>query len=155
MTEILYEFAPTSNDRLYLWLGIAFTIIGYGTAWWLLTRKRTGRERTMFTILAMLAFFVGLMAMSTAFFSGWSLRKQGKVELSRTAVILGNAVIPYQDVKKIYYKKDKSGSIFQGQGTTNTFLVIEQRGGKTHVISEEQYPIGEIMTRIKEITKKD
>jgi hypothetical protein len=157
MTELLYKFTPTSDDQFYLWLGIILAIVGFATSYYLLKKPATGRTYTGNSILAMLAFFVGMMAISTAFFSGWSLRKQGKIELYQEGIQLGADQIPYGTIRKIYFKQDKSASIFQAQGTTktNTFLVIEQEGGKTHAISEEQFPIGEIMTRIKEITKKE
>jgi len=157
MTELLYKYAPTSDDQFYLWLGIILALAGFGTAYYLLKKPATGRAYTNNSILAMLAFFVGTMAISTAFFSGWSLRKQGKIELYQEGIQLGADQIPYGEIRKIYFKQDKSASVFQAQGTTTTitFLVIEQEGGKTHAISEDQFPIGEIMSRIKEITKKD
>lgn len=157
MTDILYQYQPDSDDRFYLWLGIILAAGAFLATYFILRKPRTGRAHTNAVILAMLAFFVGLMAVGTAFFSGWSLRKQGKVELYQDGLQLGSSSIPYQDIKKIYYKQDKSSSPFQGptNNETHTFLVIEQKGGKTHAISEESFPIGEIMTRIKEITKKD
>ena len=157
MTELLYKFEPTSDDQFYLWLGIFLALAGFGTAYYLLKKPATGRTYTSNSILAMLAFFVGLMAFGTAFFSGWSLRKQGKVVLYKEGIQLGADEIPYGEIRKIYFKQDKSASVFQAQATTRTvtFLVIEQEGGKTHAISEQQFPIGEIMSSINEITKKE
>lgn len=157
MTELLFKYTPTSDDQFYLWLGIALALAGFGTAYYLLKKPAAGRTYTTNSILAMLAFFVGTMAVGTAFFSGWSLRKQGKIELYQEGLQVGSDEIPYGEIRKIYFKQDKSASVFQAQATTKTvtFLVIEQEGGKVHAISEEQFPIGEIMSRIKEITKKD
>lgn len=157
MTDILYQYTPDSDDRFYLWFGIILALGAFLATYLMLRKPRTGRAHTNAVILAMLAFFVGMMAVGTAFFSGWSLRKQGKVELYQEALRLGSATIPYEDIKKIYFKQDKSASPFQTQATTqtSTFLVIEQKGGKVHAIADEHFPIGEIMTRIKEITKKD
>ena len=47
----------------------------------------------------MLAFFVGTMAIGTAFFSGWSLRKQGKIELYQEGIQLGADEIPYGEIR--------------------------------------------------------
>ncbi len=157
MTEILYKYTPTSDDQFYLWLGIILAFAGFGTAYFLLKKPAVGRAYTGNSIIAMLAFFVGLMAVGTAFFSGWSLRKQGKVEIYQEGIQFGATEIPYTEIRKIYVKQDKSASVFQAQGATTTinYLVIEQEGGKVHAISEEYFPIGEIMGRIKEITKKE
>ncbi len=152
-SEILYEFHPDSSDRLYLWLGIAIAIGAFFLTYYFLKQPKQGREHTKAALIAMLFFFTGLMATGTAFFSGWSLRKQGKVVLQSEQIQIGNSTIPFEQIGKIYYKKDKQSSIFQAvEGTTTiTFLVIEEKGGITHALSEEQFPIGEIRSRLEEI----
>lgn len=151
--DILFEFRPDSTDQLYLWLGIAVAIGAFFLTYYFLRKPNTGREHTKAALIAMLFFFAGLLATGTAFFSGWSLLKQGKVVLQQDQMQIGQSTIPYQNINKIYYKKDKQSSIFQGiEGTsTITFLVIEEKGAVIHALSEEQFPIGEIRTRLEEI----
>ena len=153
-SEILFEFKPDSTDRLFLWLGIIIAAAAFGLTYYFLRQPKTGRAHTQAALVAMLFFFLGLLATGTAFFSGWSLLRQGKVVIQANQIQIGNAEIPYNEITRIYYKRDKQASIFQAvEGTTTiTFLVVETKIGKTFALSEQQYPIGEIRSRIEEVT---
>lgn len=152
-SDILHEFRPDTTDHLYMWIGILIALAAFLLTYYFLRQPQKGREHTKAALIAMLFFFTGLMASGTAFFSGWSLLKQGKVILEQKQMQIGQSTIPYQQINKIYYKKDKQSSIFQAieGSTTITFLVIEEKGGRTHALSEEQFPIGEIRSRLEEI----
>lgn len=155
-SDVLFEFKPDSNDQLYLWIGLGIAIVAFYLCYHYLRRPKKGREHTISMLVAMLFFFTGLMAIGTAFFSGWSSLKQGKVLIMEDQLQIGQDVIPYQDIKKVYYKKDKQGSIFQGAGgaTTYTFLVFEVQGGATYALSEQQFPIGKIRSSLEEVLSK-
>ncbi|MEL6655714.1 MAG: hypothetical protein AAFR36_04675 [Bacteroidota bacterium] len=152
-SEILFEYSPESTDRLFLWLGILVALGAFALTYFFLSKKRTGRAHTQDVLVAMLFFFLGLLATGTAFFSGWSLLRQGKVVLQAEQLQIGNNTILYSDINKIYYKRDKQASVFQAvEGTTTiNFLVVEAKGGRTYPLSEQQYPIGEIRSRLEEI----
>ena len=152
-SEILFEFRPESTDRLFLWLGIIIALGAFALTYYFLRKPRTGRAHTQAALVAMLFFFMGLLATGTAFFSGWSLLRQGKVVIQAEQLQIGNQTIAYTDIKRIFYKRDKQASIFQAvEGTTTiNFLVVEEKGGRAHALSEQQYPIGEIRSRLEEV----
>lgn len=151
--DILHTFEPDSSDRLFLWLGLAVAVVAFYLTYHFLRQKKKGREHTKAALIAMLFFFTGLMAFGTAFFSGWSVLKQGKIVLQQEQMQIGQRDIPYTQINKIYFKQEKQASPFQAINNTSviSFLVVEEKGGRTHAISEEQFPIGEIRTRIEEI----
>lgn len=152
MNEALYTYTADMSDRWYLWGGIALALVAFYVAYYLLKKPAKGRTHTRNAMLAMLFFFLGLLATGTAFFSGWNLRKQGSVNIYTDAIEVGAQRVPYQQVAKIFIKQDKSASPFTGQqAETINFLVIQERGGKVHALSEQQYPIGEIRGRLEAV----
>lgn len=157
MEKVLYSYQPNSNDQWYLWLGILLSVVAFGGCYWLLQRKGDKTTRTNSIILAMLAFFVGMMSFATAFFSGWNLRKQGKVELYAEQLIIGQENIPFANIRDITMRRD-GGSTMLGindDKTTNLYLLIERKDGRTFALSSQHFPINEIAGKLKELTKAD
>ncbi|MEM1216777.1 MAG: hypothetical protein AAGJ82_13870 [Bacteroidota bacterium] len=155
MKQVLRTYTPTSNDQLYLYLGIALAVLMGGLCYWLLQRGGDKGQRTNRIILAMLAFFVGMMAMATAFFSGWNLQKQGKVELYAEQLVIGSAVIPFDQIRNIAMRRDGGNSMLgiTDDATVSVVLLIERRDGRTFALSSQHYPVNEIATELKELTE--
>jgi hypothetical protein len=153
MNDVLYSYLPESNDRLYLWLGLVIAIGTFGLSYWLLKKPAKGRAHTSNALVAMLVFFMGLLAATTAFFSGWSAYKQGKIEIYADHLTYGNTDIPYANVRKFSLKKDETTGLLgqAGREVTTFFLVIETKDGKTYAISDKSYPINEIRANLNTI----
>lgn len=149
MDNPLYTYRVESADGVYLWVGIVLAILSFAGTYFLLKRPGQGRKHTMSVLMAMLLFFAGLMATATAFFSGWSLRKQGTVDIYADRIVIGQHEVPFSQIKELYLKKDQSGSILQQGGETYLFLVIQDRAGKASAVSNQNYPVQEIMENLK------
>jgi hypothetical protein len=156
MNDDVITFHPDSSDQLYLWLGIAIALAAFTACYFLLKKPAKGRSYTNQTIIAMLFFFVGLMAASTAFFSGWNLRKQGTISLQANEMTIGVNHIPYTDIKELYLRKDQGVSAFGMPDTeeANLILMVEKKDGQTFAISSQQFPVNEIYGQLKTILKK-
>ena len=107
-------------------------------------------------IVAMLVFFLAIIAMSTAFFSGWNILKTGKVALYENKIVIGQSAIPFTNIKNVIIETDRGTSLINPKINTRSIdiLLIEEKSGAVHAISEEQYPVGEIMKKLKELTEK-
>ncbi|MEL7220519.1 MAG: hypothetical protein AAGJ93_04320 [Bacteroidota bacterium] len=156
MNDDILTFHPDSNDQLYLWLGIALALLAFGACYYFLKKPAQGRSYTNQTITAMLFFFVGLMASSTAFFSGWNLRRQGNISLKANEMIIGVNQVAYSDIKDLYLRKDQASSALGMPSTeaANLILIVEKKNGKTFAISSTQFPINEIYGELKLILDK-
>jgi hypothetical protein len=156
MNDHITTFQPDSSDQLYLWLGIAIALVAFIACYYLLKKPAKGRSYTNHTIIAMLFFFVGLMATSTAFFSGWNLRKQGSISLQANEMTIGVNHIPYNEIKELYLRKDQGVSALGMPNTeeANLILMVEKKGGQTFAISSQQFPVNEIYGQLKAILKK-
>lgn len=155
MNTPLFTYLPTSNDQLYLWLGIAIGILAGISCYWLLTNPGNKQNRNYRIILALLSFFVAMMALGTAFFSGWNLQRQGKVELYADQLVIGQEEIPFTAIRNITMKRDRGSSLLgiNDQQTATTFLLIERSDGRSFVLSDQHFPLNEIAGRLKELQK--
>lgn len=156
MNDDILTFQPNSNDQTYLWLGIIIAIIAFAVCYYFLKKPAKGRTYTTQTIIAMLFFFLGLMASSTAFFSGWNLRRQGNISLKANEMTIGVNQIDYDDIKDLYLRKDQAGSALglPSKEAANLILIVEKKDGKTFAISSKQFPINEIYGQLKLILGK-
>lgn len=149
MNDVLFTYRADSADALYLWIGIVVAVSSFVGTYLLLRNPGQGRKHTLSVLMAMLLFFAGLMAAATSFFSGWSLRKQGVVEIFADRLVIGKHEVPFDQIKELYLKKDQSGSVLQQEGKQYLFLVIQDRSGKASTISDQNYPVYEIMEQLK------
>jgi len=153
MNDILYSYLSTSDDRLYLWLGLVIASATFGLSFWILKKPAKGRAHTSNALVAMLLFFVGLLAASSAFFSGWSWYKQVRIDIYADHLTYGTTTIPYANVRKFSLKKEETTGLLgqAGREVTTFFLVIETKDGKTYAISDKSYPVNEIRANLNTI----
>ncbi len=153
MTEALYTFTPNhSSDQVTFWSSIAITVVAIFLTVRMLKRQE-GMDYNRRMLLAMLFFFGGIIAAGTAFFSGWSMYKQGTVYLYEDAVRIGEERFAFTDIRRMVVKEDKGQSFVNPQITTRTtrILLIELKNGHVFALSEEQYPLADLLGRLKEI----
>lgn len=155
MSEIISTYTPTDGaDNATFWLGLAAMLIGFGLAYWQSQRQVEAGEYSRKMLVSMLFFFTGLLGMGTAFFSYWSLERQGQVILYTDGIQVGGSTVYYKEIKRVFIKEDKTSTIFKPEQTVNhRFLVIEPKEGRTLVVSEMEYPIGEIIGKIKQVVQ--
>lgn len=157
MGEIISTYAPTSNsDQITLIVCVLIAIIGFYLTYRFLKRKVTREQHNRNVLMAMLFFFAALISTTAAFFSGWSLSKQGQVVLYEEGMKIGRNELAYSSIKRMAVRNDQSSSFVNPQITTRSanILLIESKDGKTYALSSEYYPLGEVYAKLKELSGK-
>lgn len=156
MGEIVSTYAPTSNDQITLIISILIAIVGFYLTYRFLKRKVTREQHSRNVLIAMLFFFAALISTTVAFFSGWSLSKQGQVVLYENGMKIGGNELAYSSIKRMVVRNDQSSSFVNPQVTTRSsnILLIESKDGRTYALSSEHYPLGELYAKLKEISGK-
>lgn len=157
MNEPLYTFDPThAQDELTLYLSLFIGLLALVVAILLLRRRSAPEQRNRRLLGAMLAFFIFLIAAGTAFFSGLFMRKIGPVHMYESKMETSYGEVAYPDIRNAYIHVDKQPSMINPNITRRStrMLVIEEKDGRTHVLPEENYPIEQILGRMREIVNK-
>ena len=121
---------------------------------WFINRPTAGadnRQRSLRMVLAMLAFFGGLLCMGMVVFGLWSVRKLVPVQVEKTYTITPYGKADYTDIQQMLMKESREVHPLTGQpkGKPVFLLMLVETSGKTHVMSEENYPVREIYTALK------
>lgn len=152
MEQIIQTFQPTAtSDQSSFWAGIMVAILALAGMVFLLLRPAKQGDRNRRLLVAMLSFFVFLIAASTAFFSWWSMEKTGPVHFYAAGIQTPYGKVKFQEIRNAYIHQDKEKSLVNPNVVTRAtnILVIEEISGKTHALSEAQYPISQILGRLK------
>lgn len=152
MEEALYTF--TADHRATTQTALIAIIIALGALAGmaaLLKKKAEGRQRNQNMLAAMLLFFVFLIGGGAAFFSWLKIRKTGPVAIYEDAVETPYGKAAFRTMKDAYIHADNEPSLIDPARAVRTtrMLVIEEKNGKTHVLSEQDYPINEILPALK------
>ena len=156
MEEALYTFTPdNSASAQTAWFAAVIALGALAGMAAMLKKKAQGRNHNLNMLAAMLLFFVLLISSGTAFFSWWKIQKSGPVAVYADAVETPYGRAAFSTVKDAYIHVDNQPSLISpGRNVRTTkMLVIEERSGKTHVMSEEDYPIKEMLPAIKSAFK--
>lgn len=157
MNEALYTFEPVhQGDQVTLLLAAVIALGALAGTIFLLRKPAASGQRNYQILGAMLLFFVFLIAASTAFFSGLFMRKMGPVTLYKNSMETPYGVIAYPDISNAYIYVDKQPSIVNPNITrrSSRMLIIEEKNDKAHVFPEANYPIEEMLARMKEVIRK-
>lgn len=130
----------------------AILFAGTALATVLLLRKAKGTRRQTFIILALLSFIVCLIAGGTALFSKLTTYKLGPVTLTDTYLKTPYGQTDLDQIANAYIEKDQKRHLISPDRTTGgiRLLIILEQGGRTHVLSEENYPIEQILQAMRE-----
>lgn len=152
MEEILVRFEPIQDSsNISMWIGVLVGLGGIGLCAWLFLKKEEGLNRQRNIILAMLFFFVGMIAFGTSFFTFWTQQKTGSVIIYANAVETTFGKTKFQDLKNasITVAGNKSLVNPNQQRNTTRLLLIEEHDGKAHILSEDNYQIEAILNKLK------
>lgn len=154
MEPILYTYTANQNDlslTIFVSLGLALPAI-VGMIW--LLRKSTSGDNNRRLLIAMLLFFVGIIGGGTAFFSWLTTRKLGPVTLTASTITTPYGQAPYSQIREAYLKNDPQGSWLDPTGNSRQIrlLFLIEDTGKTHVLSEKNYPVSEILAKMRSLT---
>jgi len=156
MGELQYTFdAVNSGASTNFILSLIAAVVGLVGMLYLLRRKVSYEERNRNIVIAMLLFFLFLIGSSTAFFSYLRVRKVGPVEIYETGMVTPYGKVAFKDIRNAEIMVDKSSSLLsEAAGRSTRILAIIENSGKTHALSEEDYPVQEVLGRMKQAIKE-
>jgi hypothetical protein len=102
-------------------------------------------------LVAMLLFFASLISLGTSVFTGLKLKKNTPVQIYADAIATPYGLARYDNIKNAAIIADKRPSLINSNQSVSItkLLLIEEKGGKAHVLSEEDYPIKAILRQLK------
>lgn len=153
MENALYIFEPHNSAMTQtVWVAAIIALGSLAGMVVMLKKKAKGRQHYQNMLLAMLFFFAALISSGTAFFSWLKIRKTGPVSIYQDEVTTPYGSAAFSTIKDAYIHADNQPSLINpGKAVRTTkILVIEEKSGKAHVMSEEDYPIKEILPVLKD-----
>lgn len=152
MDTPLATFEPTASGMQSISI-IAFIVsvaCGIGT-FLLLRQKKRGSAKNMNVLIAMLLFFVGMIALGTFVFNGLAYQRIGTVTIYESGIQLGKKQIPFSDLENAKIEEIVETSFINPNSIReNTrVLFIADKSGKTYALSSEHYPVDKIMERMR------
>ncbi|GJM31316.1 MAG: hypothetical protein DHS20C18_03170 [Saprospiraceae bacterium] len=157
METPLYTFtASISADQITFWTAFIIALAALVGLIFLIRRKVEREAYNRNALLSMLTFFAFLIAASTAFFSSWSMKKTGPVSIYSDRIELPSGTVQFEEMKKAYLKREIKRSVIDPKKSSKevSLLLIEENTGKLHVLSELNYPVSEILNKLKEAQKE-
>ncbi|HMQ64107.1 MAG TPA: hypothetical protein PKE06_25710 [Flavilitoribacter sp.] len=158
MKEPIFTAQPIqSADQWSFWIAAAVAVMAL-LAMWKTLNGGFGLERNRAKVISMLLFFAFMIAASTAFFSFWSMRKTGPVRIYADAIETPYGKVAFEDIADARIETIRRPSLVdpaQNRGKNVKALVIEERNRKIHYLSEKNYNINEIMSRLKAAVDAD
>jgi len=151
--EYVFEVQAGVNN-LWIGLGIMLIILCFGAAVFLFRYQRLSSK--MRATLAMLFFFFGLLATGTTVFSYLGQAKLDPVKIYSDRITTTYGTAQFSDIQNARIIKDQDRSLINQDivRRETALLYIEEKGGKVHVLSAEQYPVEDILQRMRELIKK-
>lgn len=152
-TFVPYDLAlPTS-----VWLSILVALAAAAAVFYFLRPSKERGQRNTRVLVAMLFFFMAIMAAGTAFFSFWNSRRTlAPVLVFEDRLESGYGTSSMKNIKVAYLKTEDRNTLFPTaqNAKKDTFLLVEQRDGRTHVFSHQDYPVKEMAVKIRELMGK-
>ena len=149
MQDAIYIIDPISQENLvFFWIGLIIAIASVIGMVVVLKQKKSYQQRNWQMLVSMLLFFVFLISISTAFFSFWAHQKIGPVKIEAEAIETAYGKVSFREIKKISFHESNQPSMINPNINRSTvrILLIEERSGKIHALSEENYDINSIMS---------
>ena len=110
--NVLQQFeSNTSSQQLTFALTVFIALIAFGGLIFLLKKKAPTGKHNRNMLVAMLLFFVFLIAASTAFFSKWSSLKTGTISIYPDKIETGYGIATFDQIKKVYLKDNELPSM--------------------------------------------
>lgn len=147
---VIFDSVNTSDNNSFWGSLIVAVVAGIGL-YFILRQKNTGDAYRRQMLIAMLAFFAMIMAAGTAFFSFWSMQKTGPVYVYENSIVTPYGEAKYANISKAYIEMNNQQALLNPGNTTSSvrMLFLEERDGKMHVLSEDNYEIDKILKEIR------
>ncbi len=150
----IYQASDTGYfSTIILPILLAIALIGLAIY---LSKKEVGyKNRNLKNLVFLMSLFGIMICMSVAIFSLLNQRHLQAVELSQMHLKIEGEEIPLKELKRVYLKQDFQSSHLSPQIIRDTtyLLVVEERAGKIYVLSDNNYPVKEMVVSINEAMK--
>lgn len=146
--------AAGAASNVTLILALLATIVGLAGTIFLLIKPAPRGQHNQRMLIAMLLFFTFLIGASTAFFSWMRTERLQPVFIYDDAVETSFGYLSYDKIGNAKIMMDKQNQPFSNlnQETTRMLAIIE-KNGKTHALSEADYPIDDILRELRKAVK--
>lgn len=122
------------GNNTTLWISLGLMVLGFVLTFMFFKKYKT---------LALLTFFVGIIATCSTIFSFWSQQKLIPVELDATKLVTPYGETQLSEIKAAYIRGENEKSTIIREDDTKLLIIVE-RTNKTHVLSELNYPVDTI-----------
>ncbi len=156
MENILYTIEPeASGSGATIALSLLVSLAALAGLAALLRKPASGEQYNRKMLAAMLLFFTVLIGSGTAFFSWLKSRKTSDIIIYTDAVETPYGRAEFGNIKNAAIELDKQPSFVNpGRAVRQTrLLVIEEKNGKAHIMSEKDYDLQELMDKLREAVK--
>jgi hypothetical protein len=157
MESALYFYLPQTHElQVALLTLISIGVLTVGISIFLLIRPKVLPSQLLRLLLPMTLFFVGIISLASATLNGLALRSLYPIKLYAQSMLLEGRVVRYSSIRNAYLLNDEQVSPLNPQvvNSHEYFLTIEENGGKVTRISEEYYPVQQILAQLKEVIGK-
>lgn len=130
----------------HFWVALAATIgCGVFTVY-LLMGKGPWKGRMWRQVVPLWFFIAGMIAAGTAFFTFWDHLKTGPVRFEADGVETPYGKAMYDDIVRVYVHRQADPSLINPnmERRAVNWLIIEERSGKKHALSQDQYDLAAI-----------
>lgn len=145
-------FNPISDGGFNTFIiSTAVALVALGIFVWHFKKGGSRENYNMRMLISMLLFFTFAISGSTAVLSSMKYKKTSPVSIYENGLETTYGSVEFKEIKNASIIADKSPSyVNPNQSTRITrLLIIEEKSGKTHVLSEEDYPIQDILRTMK------
>lgn len=151
MESQTFEFAAyATQESQWFWGGIGLALFSGAGCLFLLLRKGNKENYTLRMLGAMGFFFLFLLSVGSAVFSGLALNKLHPVVVSREGLACGKRELAWEQVQTIRIVRSQEKNVLNIVQRNIRILVIEGRGGERFIWSESNYPVSGILGAIRQ-----
>lgn len=134
-----------------VWMALSIFALGMVGAIWLFRQKPANNKSAYTGLIGMLIGFLALIALGTGIFGWIALAKNTTFSIYEDRVVFGKRQIPFQNLRNAIIEESKETSWINPNITKKSvqLLFVTDYQGNTYVFSEENYPIKEIIAKLK------
>ncbi len=145
--ELLFHPLTSAYSSTF-WISLLLAILALAYLLWSFKNKASKTRYT--SIFQLLAGFLFLLSIGSAFMTWLTRDKIGPVQIGAEQIEFADKQIKYNEIANAYIHTEKNTSAFNSTLILDTsfFLIIEEIKGRNHIFSREEY---DILNMVKEI----
>jgi len=156
--ESLHSFAPNTADLNWsIMVAASIALICLGLIIFYTTKKVPHSQRKQKQLISLLIYFTFTISTGMAVFSWLSSKKMNTVEIYEDRMTTPYGEVVFKNISNVEIYTDNSTIDQSANAISNNsrMLIIEEYSGKSHILSEEIYPINEISKILGELLKEE